>query len=374
MNRILHLLCFVGLLVLSAADQIPKTDDCECVPYYQCTNGSIIEDGASLIDVRRRVVGCENYLDVCCKTPSIKHEPQDEGREEEANDFEDSVYDCIGPCGVHRPKGVAFRIQGATDGEAQFGEFPWMAALLQKTEGAPKKGLRRYLCGASLIHPRVVLTGAHCVHGHNISSLVVRAGEWDSQTKKEIYPHQDREVAKVIIHPYFQKKNLFNDAALVILSAPFKPAKHIGFICLPQQGEVPQPATHCIASGWGRENFVKEGGYSAILKRVDLPVVERSNCQRNLRTTRLGAYFKLHQSFICAGGEEGKDTCKGDGGSPLVCPHPDEPERYVQSGIVAWGIGCMSKSPGVYVNVALFRDWIDEQMHENDLDTTFYSL
>ena len=29
--------------------------------------------------------------------------------------------------------------------------------------------------------------------------------------------------------------------------------------------------------------------------------------------------FRLHSSFLCAGGIPGKDTCKGDGGSPLVC-------------------------------------------------------
>jgi secreted trypsin-like serine protease len=40
---------------------------------------------------------------------------------------------------------------------------------------------------------------------------------------------------------------------------------------------------------------------------------------------------------MCAGGEVGKDACKGDGGSPLVCPVDGKPGHYYQAGIVAWG-------------------------------------
>lgn len=54
----------------------------------------------------------------------------------------------------------------------------------------------------------------------------------------------------------------------------------------------------------------KEGRYQVILKRVELPVVPHNTCQNTLRTTRLGKYFVLDRSFICAGGESGKDTCK----------------------------------------------------------------
>jgi hypothetical protein len=54
----------------------------------------------------------------------------------------------------------------------------------------------------------------------------------------------------------------------------------------------------------------KEGRYWVILKKVQLPVVPRDACVEALRKTRLGPYFKLHESFICAGGEQGKDTCK----------------------------------------------------------------
>jgi hypothetical protein len=54
----------------------------------------------------------------------------------------------------------------------------------------------------------------------------------------------------------------------------------------------------------------KEGRYQVILKKVDLPVVPQDACLQALRKTRLGPYFKLHESFICAGGVRGKDTCK----------------------------------------------------------------
>lgn len=47
-----------------------------------------------------------------------------------------------------------------------------------------------------------------------------------------------------------------------------------------------------------------------ILKKVEIPVVRHDTCQNVMRTTRLGGYFILDESFICAGGEEGKDTCK----------------------------------------------------------------
>lgn len=78
--------------------------------------------------------------------------------------------------------------------------------------------------------------------------------------------------------------------------------------------------------------------------------------------------------FICAGGEPGVDTCQGDGGAPLVCPvgNPSQ-NRYSQSGIVAWGIGCHEEHPAVYANVALARDWIDSQIRYIGLDTSYYT-
>merc|ERR1712115_261745 len=129
--------------------------------------------------------------------------------------------------------------------------------------------------------------------------------------------------------------------------------------CLPHANEI-FDSTTCFATGWGKDQFGAAGEYQVVLKEIDLPFVSNGVCQDKLRSTRLGQKFKLHDSFLCAGGIAGKDTCKGDGGSPLVCPSKYDPNTYVQAGIVAWGIGCGEDgTPGVYADVAKASCWID---------------
>eukprot|EP00090_Calanus_glacialis_P025319 TRINITY_DN39539_c0_g1_i1.p1 TRINITY_DN39539_c0_g1~~TRINITY_DN39539_c0_g1_i1.p1 ORF type:complete len:254 (-),score=58.72 TRINITY_DN39539_c0_g1_i1:34-705(-) len=172
-------------------------------------------------------------------------------------------------------------------------------------------------------------------------------------------PHQEQEVEMIKKHPCLDLSSHHNNVALLFLKSPFLLKPHISPVCLPKPGAVFQ-AQSCVSSGWGKDKFGTEGRYANILKEIVLPLVDHSKCEKLLRdNTRLGRFYELHDSFICAGGLQGIDTCKGDGGSPLTCRQDGGP--WVQTGIVSWGIGCGENNiPAVYANVAGASCWIDQ--------------
>jgi len=337
-----------------------------CVPYYQCSNGTIITDGAGLIDIRNGFGAltpedskCPGFLDVCCKDPDFVPPPPP------------PIVRYPPKCGRRNVGGLGARIQGFTQDESQFGEWPHMCAVLHEKPVEQEAGysgepetVNLYQCGGSLIAPGVLLTAAHCVDKfrQNPTELKIRCGEWDTQHQTEPYPHQDRQVSNLAIHPEFDGRNLQNDFAVLIVSEDFILDQHLDTACLPDANEI-FDSTTCFATGWGKDQFGAAGQYQVVLKEIGLPMVNQAVCQDKLRTTRLGQKYKLHDSFLCAGGVAGKDTCKGDGGSPLVCPSKYDPNTYVQAGIVAWGIGCGENGvPGVYADVSKATCWIDQQI------------
>ncbi|XP_040571487.1 phenoloxidase-activating factor 2 [Lepeophtheirus salmonis] len=337
--------------------------DYKCVPYYGCEDGEIVTDGSDIINIRSLLSAeldpasskCPGYLEVCCRHPKLStNAPPPASTPRTPRSY-------VPQCGKRNYGGIGVRIQYEQyKGSTQFGEWPHMCAVLEHQETPYDQSINVYQCGGSLIAPGVILTAAHCVQNLKSLNIKVRCGEWDTQQEVEPRKHQDRFIEDVMIHPLYDPKNLHNDFALLFTEKDFELSTHIDTICLPDNldGIYSYEQEDCIATGWGKDRFGNHGEYQVILKQVEMNMVNSTECEKRLRRTRLGKSFKLDESFVCAGGEKNKDTCKGDGGSPLVCLiksndySTDEP-RYVQAGIVAWGINCgVEGNPGVYANVA----------------------
>lgn len=72
------------------------------------------------------------------------------------------------------------------------------------------------------------------------------------------------------------------------------------------------------------------------------------------------ASLKIANGQICAGGSDGKDSCRGDSGGPLMLIERQYmKENYVAVGIVSFGLGCGIRGiPAVYTRVSSYVQWI----------------
>ncbi|XP_045781873.1 phenoloxidase-activating factor 2-like isoform X2 [Maniola jurtina] len=370
-----------------------------CVLYYLCDQNTrkVIGDGTHLIDVRYGGP-CPHYLDICCQldervtpseeanvvnsirptsTPTPAYKP-DQKRTESLPKAPSTS--ASKECGWNNPDLFVFQpaSQDVADRGvyANYGDFPWMVALLKKT-GTSVWVQNDYIGGGSLIHPSVVMTAYHKLLQVTPEELKCRAGEWDTQTDKEQHKIQERDADRFVSHPDFFRTSVYNDIALIFLKSPFDLAKapHIGTACL--SSVLPDRAT-CFSMGWGKD--IQTDEYVNILKKIKLPLVEHKTCETQLHTNTRFRHipkFVLHESLTCAGGEEHVDTCQGDGGSSLVCPigHRDGKTRYAVVGMVAYGLACGKKDvPGVYVNVPHLYSWVQREMAAAGYDNTTYSF
>ena len=155
---------------------------------------------------------------------------------------------------------------------------------------------------------------------------------------------------RMVRHPAYHWSSLKNDIALFRLEEPVD-SQVYSPVCLPPRSADYTGQTGWVL-GWGHTS---EGGIQAsVLQELELLVVSDATCYDKM----FGQTFAAEQ--LCAGGEEGKDACSGDGGGPLVCPGPQQ-GTMVLAGLVSWGVGCGTAGvPGVYTNIAAYTGWIQE--------------
>ncbi|XP_017495813.3 serine protease 56 isoform X1 [Manis javanica] len=252
----------------------------------------------------------------------------------------------LGPCGERRPDTVnVTRAHGRIVGgsPAPLGAWPWLVRL--QLGGQP-------LCGGVLVAASWVLTAAHCFAGAQNELLwTVTLAEGPQGKQAEEVP-----VNRILPHPKFDPRTFHNDLALVQLWTPVKPTGAARPVCLPQGPREPPAGTACSIAGWGA--LFEDGPEAEVVREARVPLLSTDTCRRALGPG-------LHpSSMLCAGYLAGGiDSCQGDSGGPLTCSEPGPRPREVLYGVTSWGDGCGEPGkPGVYTRVAVFKDWLQEQM------------
>ncbi|KAL1506476.1 hypothetical protein ABEB36_005836 [Hypothenemus hampei] len=299
----------------------------------------------------------EDYLVCCGKYNNFRNKSTDTTERSKTKPiFDDSI---ILPenCGIQRQI-IRGRIVGGS--EATLGEYPWMARIIHKNIN----GVKSFGCAGFLIHPKYVVTAAHCIHSKFTeirgAPYSVLLGEHNTTSKIDCSPGgtfcadpvQISRVTKIIVHKNYDRSsnNHHNDIALLYLNKAVKLTDFVQPICLASEESIPKKY---YMSGWGKTETAES---SPVKMKVDLVAFDKVLCKNKFQMIDL----EISESQLCAGGEKLKDSCNGDSGGPLMIFNGT---HYFASGLVSYGIGCGMKDwPGVYTSIPHYLNWIKIQM------------
>ncbi|KAG5893954.1 hypothetical protein JTB14_027702 [Gonioctena quinquepunctata] len=220
------------------------------------------------------------------------------------------------------------RIAGGTP--TNITKHPWLVAVEEGGE---------HFCGGFFITRSWLATAAHCLTGRG-EVLTVRAGSdaW-------LFGGAVGIVDTIVIHPEYNESNFDNDIALLRLEDPMYIQKIVP-ATLPEAGQEVATGANLTVAGWG--TYAKGDPFPIYISEVSIPVISRDDCQKAYSESQ------ITERTICAGAD-GKDYCEQDAGGSA------EVDGKVV-GIASWGEGCGDpEKPGVYTNVASFREWIKEK-------------
>ncbi|CAH2085626.1 unnamed protein product [Euphydryas editha] len=250
--------------------------------------------------------------------------------------------DCAKPdypeCGRPSDEITSMRIVGGRRAEPH--SFPWTISII-------KEG--RQHCGGALITDTHILSAGHCFKWDDKDLMRALIG---LDSMDDLSNVEERAISKVIIHENFKSTAVRdeNDIAIATINRPVAFSKTIRPICLPEREQNFGGRVGTVV-GWGRLGV--DASSSSVLMKASLRILSDEECMNSKLS------IHIEPTMMCAF-SKGKDGCQGDSGGPLLVF--EGVGRYVQAGIVSWGIGCADpRYPGVYTKVSLYIDWIKKQ-------------
>jgi len=208
----------------------------------------------------------------------------------------------------------------------------------------------QFICGASLLNARHILTAAHCTATWPAPAFSVSFGRHD-RTVKEPTDATYR-IFWFYKQEYKGRSDFWkNDIAVGKTFSEIKFNDVIQPIALPEDNVNQLVDEPVRLTGWGLYEVIDEN------QRTGKPDLQEHEFTV-MNTTECADYFKnevtLYDSSVCIFSEE-SSACSGDSGGPLIY----EVDGLVQVGITSYGRSdCKVGNPGVFTRVSAYVTWI----------------
>jgi len=223
-------------------------------------------------------------------------------------------------------------------------------------------------CGGSIINSKWVITALHCVvknisvpsyadlEVHPASSVRVIVGEHQLSVLTETDITRAYGASEIILS---EESATGDDFALIKVDGDIDTSVYTP-ICLPNKGDDFR-GENSVVTGWGRtqSSIVTDLVDPAdILQEIVLPFTTSTQCDNILAD--LGITGTVPNILCFGSGEQGKGSCFGDSGGPLIVQKQGQ-SSWTLAGTVSAGteeLCAAGGSHGIAVEVASFTDFI----------------
>ncbi|OWZ14560.1 hypothetical protein PHMEG_00011942 [Phytophthora megakarya] len=207
-------------------------------------------------------------------------------------------------------------------------------------------------CGGTLITPEFILTAGHCLNDEPLLDVYASLGSIHQMGGGSSTAEMIR-VIEAFRHPSYylssDLQTLIHDVALLKLERPSKiqPPRLAA-----ANGSDNKPGTIATALGWG---LINNETFSDTLQTVDIEIITDAECiKRYVAVYEDTANNSIVDEWtMCAGTGNGKDSCSGDSGGPLLV-------NDVLVGIVSTGPKDCGILPAKYTRVSRYLSFIND--------------